>query len=187
MTVDLDELLRRGGQSTIDLLNFAIYSVQPEPVFVFLVQEYRYGPTAARALVLHDVFCAPGSPFRLRASEILEPRDLRLRSSLDPLRQAIERRFSMDDDGETDECETPNVPIPAAHLFDFLVSHLRGLSEGPLQQIIATYDPARTPVENLPNGRMTVGQRAFVERVWRPAIRPRLAASGFWRVTTLGG
>jgi hypothetical protein len=34
---------------------------------------------------------------------------------------------------------------------------------------------------------MTAGQKAFVENVWRPRVRPALVAAGFWRVATIGG
>jgi hypothetical protein len=41
-------------------------------------------------------------------------------------------------------------------------------------------------MENLPGGRLSAGQRAFVETVWRPRVRPQLVAAGFWRAANLG-
>jgi hypothetical protein len=32
---------------------------------------------------------------------------------------------------------------------------------------------------------MTSAQRHFVDCVWQPVIRPRLAAAGFWRILTI--
>ncbi len=56
-----------------------------------------------------------------------------------------------------------------------------------IRRIRETYDPALEPVENLPGGKMTAGQRMFVERVWRPKLRPHLVQAGFLRVASIGG
>jgi hypothetical protein len=79
------------------------------------------------------------------------------------------------------------VAIPSAHLFDSVVSHLRGLEGGTMARIARDYDPERTPLENLPGGTMNASQRFFVDNVWRPRLRPRLVAAGFWRIATVGG
>ena len=91
MAVELDDVFRRGGPDLVALLNYCVYSVQPEPLFAFLVREFHFDPTAIRAVTLHDVFCAPGAPARLRAPAVLEPRDLRLRRTIDALRAALVR------------------------------------------------------------------------------------------------
>src|SRR5262245_18960881 len=159
MTIDVEEVLRRGGKGLLDLLSYSVFSVQLEPLFVFLAGEFRQAPTAAKALALNDLFCAPGAPGRLRTYEVLEPRELRLRRALDPIREAAARPAPAEDEGEE---MTPPVPIPAAHLFDFLVAQLQGLADGPLQQVARQYDPDKTPAENLPGGKMSAGQRSFV-------------------------
>lgn len=57
---------------------------------------------------------------------------------------------------------------------------------GPLAVLAASYDPSRGPIGNLPGGRMTPGQRGFVDAVWLRRVRPALVAAGFWRVGTIG-
>jgi hypothetical protein len=56
---------------------------------------------------------------------------------------------------------------------------------GALRAVGELYDPSLTPHENLPGGRMTPGQKAFVERVWVPRVRPRLVAAGFRRIADI--
>ena len=67
-----------------------------------------------------------------------------------------------------------------------LFDHLR-LENGTVQLIARDYDPAKTPVENLPGGRFSQAQRFFLEKVWQPRLRPPLVKAGFWRVGTIGG
>jgi hypothetical protein len=183
MPVDVDEALRRGGRGLIDLLQFCVVSGQPEPLFVFLAREYRLRPTAAGALALYDVFCCPGAPARLKADATLPPRDLRLLAAVQALRQACDGARA----AAATEAEGPvPLPTPAGHLFDAVVADLTAAPDGPLASVGRQFDPGRTPLENLPGGKMTPGQRAFVENVWRRTARPLLVAAGFWRVATLG-
>jgi hypothetical protein len=191
MAVDLEELIRGGGKGLLDLLSFCVVSVQPEPLFLFLAQEYRLAPMAARALALYDVFCAPGASFRLRCEGPLEPHDLRLARALAPVRAQVARAAvppppPPDNEGAALPARAPHVDIPSPFLFDHIVDHLRGLQAGPLQSIPLGYDPTRSPVENLPDGRMTASQRFFVDRVWQPRVRPLLTRAGFWRVQNVG-
>jgi hypothetical protein len=183
MPADLDDLLARGGKGRIDLLQFAVYSAQPEPLFVFLAGELRLGPTVERAVALDDVFCAAGAAFRLRCTDLLAPNDLRLVTLLRPLRHYLQQLASppLDDDGK---------PIPPRRpsfggLFDSVISHVRGSDHW--RAIADAYDPSPGPHENLPGGKMTAAQRHFVDRVWQPAVRPRLVAAGFRQVAALGG
>ena len=80
--------------------------------------------------------------------------------------------------------------LPARDLFDFIVDELRRDPEqGPLADAARGFDPQRSGLENLdlPEGTVPDEHRGFVERVWRPVIRRRLAAAGFWRIATIGG
>jgi hypothetical protein len=187
--VDLNAVLLGGGKTLLDLLQFCVLSVQPAPLFVFLVQEYRQKPRAVSALALYDVFCAPAAAARIEADAVLMPRDLRLHQAIEAIRrQAVWAAEPLPPVMEGEQAPPPRfVAIPPAHLFDFVVSHLLSLEGGPLTQVCRNFDPERTPLENLPGGKMNAGQRFFVENVWRPRLRPQLVAAGFWRVTTVGG
>ena len=45
MANDVAEMIKSGGKGLIDLLNFSVLSVPPEPLFVCLVRDSRAGPT----------------------------------------------------------------------------------------------------------------------------------------------
>jgi len=186
---DLDDILRRGGKGQIDLLAYCVFSKQLEPLFVFLAREYRLAPTASRALALHDMFCAPAAPARLQSTEVLEPRDLRLVRSIEALRRSLTPEPPVEGTSAEGEVPAPPPPvaIPPGHLFDTIVAHILAAADGPWASIAVSYDPTREPYANLPGGRMNASQRFFVENVWRPHVRPRLVAAGFWRVSTVGG
>jgi hypothetical protein len=77
--------------------------------------------------------------------------------------------------------------IPPRTLFDALYAVLTAADFSPVRSIREAYDPGRGPVENLPGGRMTAGQRQFIEYTWRAQVRPRLLHAGFHRVATIGG
>ena len=90
MAVDIDDVLQRGGKPRVGVLPFAVSSVQPEPLFLFLVKEYRAATRSAVALALDDAFCATAAPARIDAA-VLEPRDLRLPRTIDPIRRQTAR------------------------------------------------------------------------------------------------
>lgn len=141
-----------------------------EPIFSYLAQDYRNHPTAAKARALYQNFCAAGAPARLRGCKALPPHNLRIERMMAPLLAA----------------EEP--PLPDPRLFDFIVADLaRPDDDGPLTTLARTFDPARSAYENLPDGKMTAGQRSFVEKVWRPLVRPALVEVGFWRIGSIGG
>ena len=79
------------------------------------------------------------------------------------------------------------VAIPAKYLFDAVIAAVTSDVREVVRRIRETYDPALEPLENLPGGKMTAGQRMFVERVWRPQLRPYLVQAGFTRVASIGG
>jgi hypothetical protein len=187
--VDLNAVLLRGGTTLLDLLQFCVLSVQPAPLFVFLVQEYRQTPRAASALALYDAFCAPAAPARVEADIVLAPRDLRLHQAIEAVRRQVAWAAAPLPPVAEGEQPPPRrfVPIPPAHLFDPVVSHLRDLEDGPLARVSRDYNPDRAPLENLPGGKMNASQRFFVDNIWRPRLRPQLVAAGFWRIATVGG
>lgn len=183
MAVDIRDTFRRGGKETIDLLEYCAISVQMDPVFLFLVTEYQTRPTADRALALFDMFCAPGAPGRIKADQVLPPQDYRIGKAIDEIRANIRQV-------EEYNAQAPEFPksvnIPPKYLFDFILGHLQGQADGTLEKISRSYDPELRPVDNLPGGRMTSGQRMFVDRTWQPIIRPRLVAAGFRRIANVG-
>ena len=81
--------------------------------------------------------------------------------------------------------ELPPPLFPARYIFDEVVRQLEAGRRGQLREVGELYDPSLTPYENLPGRRMTPGQKAFVDRVWVPRVRPRLVASGFRRVADI--
>ncbi len=184
MPIDLNQLFRTGGAGLIDFLHYCVFSRQLEPVFVFLVHEYRNHPMAGRALVLYDLFCAPGALARIKAEPVLPPFDWRIHRGIQPIRQQWARADSAP--SETDETFVPNIS-PSRYLFDSIVDHLENHDDGPLQVVSRQFDPNRAPLENLPDGKMTPSQQAFLDKVWKPTIRPQLVAAGFWRIADIGG
>lgn len=172
----------------VNLLQFSIFSARPEPLFVYLVREYRNRPTAAGALGLFDQFCAPQAPFRLRAVELLPPRELTLAAAVATIRAAVERsRVPPPPPVAGEDPPRPvRVPIPPAALFLRIEEALLTDPDGELARVAATFRPDQGPFENLPGGKLTPGQRAFVDGVWLKRVRPALLAAGFGRVGSLG-
>jgi hypothetical protein len=193
VAIDFDDVLKRGGEELIQFLHFCVYSVEMAPLFIFLAREYRFSPTVSGALALYDNFCAAGAPARIKADAVLSPRDGRLDQLITRLRQgkrifekaAEEARLACGPDSTAGKRHIPPSPSPVIYLFDRVVEHLRD-DEGPLRTAARAFDPTREPMENLPGGKLTAGQRAFLEGVWRPWVRPQLMAAGFWRAANLG-
>jgi hypothetical protein len=194
VAIDFDDVLTRGGDELIQFLHFCVYSVEPAPLFVALAKEFRFRPTIPSALVLYENFCAEGAPVRVRADAVLPPLDKRLEQMVSRLRQEV-RLFEAaalspppaegaDSSGE--RRRKPSAPAPVLFLFDHVVEHLEKDLSGPLHSAARAFDPARDPMENLPGGRLGAGQRAFLETIWRPRVRPHLVAAGFWRAANLG-
>src|SRR5829696_3291893 len=88
MAIDLDHIFTHGGKALIDLLNYCVRSVQMDPVFAFLVEEYRLSPSQAKAVALYDMFAAPGAPARISAEDLLPPRELALQIIIENLRRS---------------------------------------------------------------------------------------------------
>ena len=184
MPVELSGLFARGGSELIAFLDYCVFSVQMTPVFAFLADDFANIPTAARALALYDAFCAAGAPARLKSHAVLTPRDLRLDQPMRDLRRlwlaSRQPRATKDD-------PVVPAPLPPRFLFQFILDHLNDDLESDLHVAVRSFDPSLSPAANLPGGRMSEGQRAFVDGVWRPRVRPALLGAGFWRIANIGG
>lgn len=176
--------LRSGGRVAIDLLEYSVLSAHLEILFVHLANEYRNQPSALRAIALYDAFCAQGAPARIHAPAALPPADLGLASAIGRIR---EEQREIEAWNATDPEEPRVVPFPPRHLLDAVCAAIRSADHPIIRQISETWEPGRGPLANLPGGRQSAGQRSFVERVWKPALRPLLVRSGFPRVSSLGG
>lgn len=177
--VDIAEILTRGGAPRIALLRYCVMSVTMEPVFVFLTDEYRLRPTHAAALALYDLFCAPDAPARIKAWEALPPRNLALAVPIRSIRQQWDYLQST---REPQEEASISITAPYRNLFDFIARSVQNNAEGAFVRIELEFDLGLSPQENLPGGKMNAGQRHFVEKIWRPVVRPRLVAAGFWHM-----
>lgn len=180
MPTDIDEIFTRGGKPLIDLQDYAVRAVQTDLLFICLVREYREHPAASKAVALFDIFCARQAPARLSVPEILPPVNLQVEAAIRPL--AL--NFAQVQAGLTGATVAPPLMLPPKFLFDAIDLHLRKKSPG-LRAVKRHYRPGRSPLENLPGGRMSAGQRAFVEQVWEPNLRPRLVAAGFRRMGSI--
>jgi hypothetical protein len=181
-SVDIGEILLRGGEERVALLRYCVMSVTLEPVFVFLTHEYRLRPTHGAALGLYDVFCAPEAPAKVQALSALPPRNLRLSAAALSIRQQWTRLQSSE---EPADGSSVWMSIPHKDLFDLVAETVRNDPGGHFAQVGARYDPRLTPQDNLPGGRMSAAQRRFVEKIWRPLARPRLVAAGFWQIANI--
>ena len=132
-------------------------------------------------MALYDIFCAPQAPARLSLPEVIPPLDLAIAAAIRPLKihwtQVQAAQIA------TSPSRLP-LTLPPKYLFDGIASHVEKNASA-MRKIKRRYKPHRTPVENLPGGKMTSAQRVFVDKVWQPNIRPRLVTAGFQRVATI--
>lgn len=183
VAIDPWALLTAGGRPALDLLEYCVISVQLEIVVAWLIADYRNRPTVERALVLYDAFLAPGAPARIKADADLPPRELRLPAEIERLRRQVRENEALD--AESDDPARPRI-LPPRNLFDAVLAALTADHFAAVLPIREAYDPERQPVENLPGGRMSAGQRAFLENAWRARVRPALVRAGFPRISTVG-
>lgn len=182
MAADIGGILAKGGADRIAFLRYCVLSMALEPVFVFLVQEYRYQQNHVRALALYDVFCAPNAPARLRTTHVLPPAERRLPAAIAGIRaQWSQLQLATPPDPEV----ALRVSTPPRHLFDPQTAAMVEDPETGFARVGERYDPALDPYQNLPGGQLTAGQRHFVERVWKPNARAQLLAAGFWRIADI--
>jgi hypothetical protein len=176
MPIDLDKVFSRGGGELIEVLNFCVRSVQMDPIFAFLVDQYRVSPTAAKAVALYDMFLAPAAPGRINAAEHLPPRDLGLQVLVQSFRGGSGPQLS----------GAPILKVqPGKFLFDAVALHLRKNRRGAIAKIKRRYNPELSATENLPGGKMTIGQKRFVEQIWQRRVRPALVVAGFRRIANI--
>jgi len=176
MAVEIDKVFTRGGRELIDFLSFCVLSVETDPLFLFLAREFRTLPTAAGAVALFDAFCAANAPARISVSSAIPPFDLRIGHAVEALRAALAGAG----------VPPPPPPLPPRYLFDAVVADVRSIAAERIAAVARRFDPDRTPLENLPGGRLTAGQRFFVEQVWQPRVRPMLVGAGFRRIANIG-
>ena len=181
--VDVAEVLSRGGEGRIALLRYCVMSIMPEPVFLFLVGEYRLRPTHRSVLALYDVFCAPGAQARVHSPAALPPRDLHLLATINSIRKQWAALQSPEQ--REDEIRVA-ITVPHRNLFDRVAAALQQDDpDGALARVARQYHPDRAPHQNLPGGKMNAAQKHFVEKVWRPVARPTLVAAGFWQIADI--
>ncbi len=197
MAMDINQVFLRGGKQLVELLEFSVISLQPDPLFAFLVGEYQLRPTAEGAVALYDVFCAPDTPARISPADVLPPRNLRIQQDIEPLRIHLlqherarsamqgrqETEESQQDQLATEDMEIPSISMPGKYIFDTIL--VRVWQGQPLRNLAHRYDPGLSPQENLPDGRMTASQKHFVDKIWEPQLRPYLASAGFRRIANI--
>jgi hypothetical protein len=181
MPVDVLEVFRTGGVGLIDFLVFCVLSVEMDPVFVFLAQEYRTFPSHDKAITLYDLFCAPGGLVRIGAWQLLSPRNMVLAQAVASIRK---QREQLAGKAAVSDNAVPMTATPR-YLFDALTSKLGDDPEGALVRLGSRYDPALTPQQNLPGGKLTAAQRVFVDKIWEQQARPALVQAGFRRIANI--
>lgn len=177
------EACRSGGKELIKLLDYCVFSIEMDAVFLFLVQEYRFQPTGPRAIALYDLFCAPGAPARLSVTNVLPPRDCLLPQVIQRIREP--RLVCSDPDADPPQF-IPAPQVPRKYIFDGVAKAIACDTEGALSRVEANYNPELGPHGSLPQGGLGPSQRQFVEGVWRRGVRPRLVQVGFWKMATIG-
>ena len=177
------EACRSGGKELIKLLDYCVFSIEMDAVFLFLVQEYRFQPTGPRAIELYDLFCSPNAPARLSVTEALPPRDHLLPQVIQRIR---EPRFVCTDPDADPPQLVPAPQVPGKFVFDGVANAILRDVEGALSRVESNYDPELGPHGSLPQGGLGPGQRQFVESVWKKSVRPRLVQVGFWKIATIG-
>ena len=187
-TQDLMAIFQRGGVDALNLMQYCVRAVDLDPLFVALVRESYLRPSHLGLLALYDCFCAPHAPGKLSISETLAANELRLQSQAENVRtewqqmqQMMQAPVEQTVDGESAARQRSTVPYRS--MFDALLPHLQQSAKW--QATSQRYKPELSPHQNLPGGEMTPVQLHFVTRVWRPVIRPRLVAAGFWRIATI--
>src|SRR5438105_2726957 len=80
-------LIARAEHDLMNLIVYCVRSIQMDPVFLCLVQDYRTSPTVAKAVALYDLFCVPNGLARLSTQEVIPPMNLRIQSAIRPFRE----------------------------------------------------------------------------------------------------
>ena len=183
MSTFIDDIFRAGGRELIELLNYCVFTIEMDPLFVFLASEYRVMPTSDKALVLYDTFCMRRSVACVSATDVLSPSDFRLERSIQPIRQPLMRIV---DPGAEPPRFVPVTLTPGKHLFDSVVQEIRMGPDYGWARVQERFDPDLGALGNLPERRLSNPQRQFVEHQWKPQLRPRLVSAGFRRLANVG-
>lgn len=166
--MQLSETLDRRSKGTLDFLDYCVRAMQLDPMFVFLAQEYRINPTIPKAVALFHTFCAPVAPAKVS----VEPDEEQLQRMMGPITVTWTRMQAALVFGPGNAA--PPMPPPPS-LFDSLVDKI--MRNGVLGKMRRAYQARHDAVEE--TNRV---QEHFVERIWRPIIRPHLVSAGFWRI-----
>jgi hypothetical protein len=161
------ETLDRRSKGMLDFLDYCVRSMQTDPVFVFLVQEYRCNPTIPKAVAIFHTFCSPGAPAKLS----IDTDDQHLLNAIRPITVSWTRMQAALVFGPGNGAPPPP---PPSWLFDGLAQQImRGGIVGKLKEMYQTERAA---------DRINRVEQHFVEKIWQPIIRPHLVAAGFWRI-----
>ena len=183
-TQDLMAIFQRGGVDALNLMQYCVRAINLDPLFVALVREYQLRPSHQALLALYDCFCAPHAPGKLSISEVLAAQELRLQSQTALVRAEWQRmQQPVEPVPEEENAPRQRSTVPNRSMFDALLSQIQQSAKW--QATSQYYKPELSPNQNLPGGDITPVQLHFVTRVWRPVIRPRLVAAGFWRIATV--
>jgi hypothetical protein len=181
MAVNVQKTFEKGGKKLIDLLDYCVRSMEMAPLFLFLVQEYRRAPTAAKAVALFEIFCRANAPSTIDVPAAIPPINLQIQTDLRPFISAPQGSHASE---PMPSVWSQRVLLPPKYLFDSLAAAVLKDSVS-FRRVSRRYQPSRSPLENLPGGKMTMSQRHFVEKVWEPVLRPQLMSAGFWRMSTI--
>jgi hypothetical protein len=131
---------------------------------VFLVQEYRFSPTVPKAIALFHTFCAPAAIAKVSN----DGEDEQMQEAMRPITVTWTRMQAALVFGPGN-----GVPplSPPSTLFDVLAEKI--MRTGMLGKLRREYRAGLN---------MNRVQQHFVEKIWRPIIRPHLVAAGFWRI-----
>lgn len=162
--MEFAETLERRGKGTLDFLDYCVRSMQMHAMFVFLVEEYRRNPTVPKAVALFHTFCAPAAVAKVSA----ECDDQQMQSAMRPITLSWTRMQAALVFGPGNGA--PPLPPPVS-LFDGVVEKI--INAGIIAGLKRDY---RAGI------RLDRGQEHFVEKIWRPIIRPHLVSAGFWRI-----
>lgn len=162
------ETLDRRSKGMLDFLDYCVRSMHLDPLFVFLVQEYRINPTIPKAVALFHTFCAPAAPARVS----VEPDEEQMQRSMRPITVSWTRMQAALVFGPGNAA--PPMPPPSS-LFDSLVDRI--MRAGIIGKLKRAYQEREQEPEN--SNRV---QQHFVDKIWQPIIRPHLVAAGFWRI-----
>jgi hypothetical protein len=169
--MDILETLDRRSKGTLDFLDYCVRSTQLDPLFVFLVQEYRVNPTIAKAVALFHTFCAPAAPAKVSVEADFE----QMQRTMRPITVSWTRMQAALVFGPGQGA--PPMP-PPTWLFDGLAEKI--MRAGIVGKLKSAYQARIDPSEE--GNRV---QQHFVEKIWQPIIRPHLVAAGFWRIAEL--